>query len=143
MKKQINDIRIKVQDKVNTIGNSGTLSCATNGIYNVDYSNKEIEIRELVNPNRRKLLKIVAASSGVLIAGSILNKVSKLNGLPLGDQSASAFKSLFSPNSKTKGVMNPDDLSSFFENFSIVKNDKEYILYNKEGDNILIIDRDA
>lgn len=142
MKKQINDIRIKAQGKENTMS-SGSLACATNEICNVDYSNTEVEMKELLNPNRRKLLKIVAASSGVLIAGSILNKVSKLNGLPLGEQSASAFKSLFSQKDNKPSVMNVDDLSSFFENFSIVKNDKEYILYNKEGDNILIIDRDA
>jgi hypothetical protein len=35
------------------------------------------------------------------------------------------------------------DYESFFENFRLVKTQKEYILYNKHGEDILTIDRDV
>jgi hypothetical protein len=101
---------------------------------------------DLINPSRRNLLRVAMASGGILIAGSLLSKVGKLNSFSLDDQSSGLLGSIFpSKDSNSTGTQkqNADDLSSFFENFRIVKNDKEYILYNKEGDNILIIDRDA
>jgi len=135
----MNDIRIRSLDKVNTGSAYGTLTLAkeTSGM-------TFASIKGLVNPSRRNFLKIVAASGGILIAGSILNKVSKLSNFSLKDQSASALGSIFTPKAPEGMIkQNSDDLGNFFENFRIVKNDKEYILYNKEGDNILIIDRDA
>lgn len=105
---------------------------------------KKEETEEFVNGDRRNFLKVVAISGGVFMAGSILNKVSKLNGLSFADQGASALGSIFGKKSNDGVIDQKDeDLNSFFQNFRIVKNDKEYVLYNKEGDNILIIDRDA
>lgn len=130
----MNDIRIKARDKTSTESTGGTLALSQAADVTMD----------LINPSRRNLLRVALASGGILIAGSLMSKVSKLNSFALDDQASGLLGSMFpSKNSGPTRKQNADDLSSFFENFRIVKNDKEYILYNKEGDNILIIDRDA
>jgi hypothetical protein len=137
VKTQINDIRIKSRGKESTGGTASLLRRAS-GI-NFD------EVKGLINPTRRNFLKIVVASGGIFLAGSVLNKVNKLSKLSLAGQSGESMGSVYQPRipDSIKNEELEDDLESFFENFSIVKNDKEYVLYNKEGDNILIIDRDA
>jgi DNA-binding beta-propeller fold protein YncE len=154
LKKQINDIRIKNGDKANTRNSLALSPVAEKDIYpnslKEKFSNLSFGLfnkkdnQDLMNPDRRKLLKIVAASGGVLIAGSFLNKLSGMNSMSLGNQASNALGSIFSSGKMgSSEVLDSEDMSSFFQNFRIVKNDKEYILYNKEGDNILIIDRDA
>lgn len=159
MKKKISDIRIKKRDEqdINNVSVSSSsraldgnsVSLKRERFFNSfdklknnidDFSNT----KEILNPDRRNMLKIVAASGGVLIAGSILQKFSSMSSLSLSGNSNNILGSIFSPKNKEGDLkQDSDDLNSFFENFRIVKNDKEYILYNKEGDNILIIDRDA
>lgn len=137
MKTQFNDIRIKSRGKEGTGGTASLLRRAS-GV-NFD------DVKGLINPSRRNFLKIVVASGGILLAGSVLNKVSKLSSLSMINQSGGSSGSAYQPripdSVRDEGL--DTDLESFFENFSIVKNDKEYVLYNKEGDNILIIDRDV
>lgn len=150
MKIQINDIRTKTRDKI-TKDDTLDLSRVANEVDLEEVKEKVIspseneKTKELTNPNRRKFLRVAAASGGVLIAGSLLNKVSRIKNLSLDGQTASSLGSMFKhkvPDSvKEQGL--EEDLESFFQNFSIVKNENEYILYNKYGDNILTIDRDA
>lgn len=169
MRKRINDIRIKARCKEEKASLS-TLRRATSenyligsrnylvndNIYSADEGKVIVEdlgltsedsqenFRELVSSSRRNFLKIMIASGGVLLAGSFLNKINKFKEMPLVSQSASTSTSgsMAMPNI-IEGQGIDSDYESFFENFRIVKNRKEYILYNKHGDNILTIDRDT
>jgi len=111
---------------------------------NIDFleENSRENLEELISKSRRNFLKILIASGGVLLAGSFLNKINKFKDMPLVGQSI--------PNSNTIAISSlsgdrqiNNDYESFFENFRLVKNKKEYILYNKYGDNILTIERDV
>jgi hypothetical protein len=150
VRKKINDIRIRALHKD---GGTDTLYPTLCKVTSEDFSgsldnsldNSHLNFEELTNLSRRNFLKIMFASGGVLLAGSFINKINKLNNIPLVNQSVSSNSGSMSL-PVFSNVSNVDNLGSdyesFFKNFSIVKNKKEYILYNKEGDSILTIDRD-
>lgn len=151
MKKQINDIRIRPRIKANTEvalirgANEVTFERIQKVKEKIEEVKDSIKSKEFINNDRRKLLKVVALSSGALIAGGILSKVDGLKNMSLGANGANSLGSIWG--SKFGGAMkerglDDNDIKSFFENFNLVKNDKEYILSNKQGENILIIDRD-
>lgn len=147
MRQKINDIRIRTLHKDGGINTSLPTLCKVTSeeSYYIDEDENEVNLEDLANLSRRNFLKIMFASGGVLLAGSFINKINKFNNIPLVNQSATSANSSMSlpfgleVNGK-KGQ--ESDYESFFKNFSIVKNQKEYILYNKEGENILTIDRD-
>jgi hypothetical protein len=144
VKKRINDIRIKALHKEEETDGSCSVLCKADREDSFISLDSKVNLRELMNSNRRNLLKMILASGGVLLTGTFLSKINKFNHLPLISRSMKTNGPMSLPAGSE--FINADDLNgdydSFFKNFSIVKNQKEYILYNKEGDSILTIDRD-
>ncbi len=140
MRTKINDIRIRTSHKEEEKEIPLSTLCE---VMSEDSCSivSQTNFEELMNLSRRNFLKIMFASGGVLLAGSFLNKLNKFQNIPLVGQSSPNMGSVAMPMMDAQNLNN--DYESFFNNFRIVKNQKEYILYNKQGDNILTIDRDA
>lgn len=146
MKKKINDIRIRTSPK-NWKEKTSIYSLSGSSDKYSSFKKEETKtnLEELASLDRRNFLKIVVASGGVLLTGGLMSKINKFSNIPSFINS-SGSNSLFSSMPPIPDIVKQegleDDYESFFKNFSIVKNKKEYILYNKEGEDILIIDRD-
>lgn len=147
MRKQINDIRIRTSGEE---GNSSIIYKPTKEVSLEKLEEKlqpimeELDFEESVSSNRRNFLKIAVASGGVLLAGSFLDKINKFKNLTLMNQAASALGPMTIP-SIPQAVHDQGldkDFEAFFSNFRLEKNKKEFVLSNKQGENILIIDRD-
>lgn len=169
MRKRINDIRIRARGKeentsmstlrratgefypIKTRVNStddGDLAIESLDLYGSDGENtfetSQSNFEELASQSRRKFLKIMLASGGVLLAGSFLNKINKFQNMSLVGQTSNGNSVPIPVAPEIVGDQDlENDYQNFFNNFRLVKNKKEYILYNKYGDNILTIDRDV
>lgn len=148
-RQQIRDVKIrKIQNEVREESALAQF-VVENNQDNFSFNNlkeKLKNVEEMINPSRRNFLKILAASGGVIVTSSFLNKVNKFKDIASTSQQASAIGGLskIMPNVIRGDSFSGDsDLTSFFDNFKIVKSSNEYVLYNKTGDKILVIDRDA
>jgi len=154
MRAQINDIRIRTQIKEKkasgffaSLGQPRLVLAKANIVKleeKLQPIMEELDFEESVSSTRRNFLKIAVASGSVLLAGSFLDKINKFKNIGLMNQSALALGPMNVPNVpqvvKDQGL--DKDFENFFNNFRLVKNKKEFILSNKHGENILIIDRD-
>ncbi len=158
MRTQINDIRIRsrsnekeildlhrVKNEVRpTFGRGGSILDESHKDISLESKGDCVKIKDAVSLKRRKFLKTMAISGGALIAGSFLNKINKFKSITLINQpaSASALGSVATESKSRKGVLD-EGREDFFKNFRLVQNKKEFVLYNKQGDSIITIDRDA
>ena len=88
---------------------------------------EEENLTELLNPSRRTFLKIVAASGGVFLLGKFLSKFNNLEEIASLDKSK-----------KSNRGSKEEDL----DGLHIVSNANEYILYNKNGETLITVDKD-
>ncbi len=103
------------------------------------------EIKRIENPIRRNFLKIMMASGGVLLANTFLSKINKFNNINIINQAVSSSGTIALPQVEGEKQENSvsDDFQAFFKNFRLVRNRNEYVLYDRHGDSIISIDRDA
>lgn len=101
------------------------------------------EIKRIDNPVRRNFLKIMMASGGVLLANTFLSKINKFNNINIINQAVSSSGTIALPTEDESDDSKEEDFQAFFKNFRLVRNKNEYILYDRQGDSIISIDRDV